>query len=195
MLEELEIMHEAIYMVVGAFLSGIVGIGIVSFARWRTRIADRNNIYRAIEAEINQNQDMIMGIIDTHDEWFPGYPNEKESALELDELLKIIDFYKKAFFQNNIFMGLRDKLGLLNSKTIECLFHYYISLSAVELTLSVWIAARYGTKDEQRRTKELKESFVKCIEKTYQEGENMLEHIRKERTSTKRFYIGRPKDK
>ena len=194
MLEELEIMHEAIYMGVGAFFSGLVGIATMSVARWRTRTADRNNICRAIEAEINQNQNMIMGFMDTLDEWFPIYPNEKEYILELDEILKIIDFNKKTYLQNNIFMGLRDKLGLLNSKTIEDLFWYYRSLSTVELILALWITARYGTKDKQR-TKKLKETFVKYIGKTYQEGESMLKHIRKEGTSTKRFHIGRPKDK
>ena len=186
-------MHEAIYMVVGACISGIVGIAISTYTRWRTQIADRNTLCQFIEVEINYNQNMIRFGLDTINKGFPEYPNNKEAALEPEETLKRISLYKDMYFQRYAFTELCDKLVLLKSEIIEYILTYYSSLQALELSMLREMAARHGVNDKQYH--ESRKAFKKHASITYEVGQSVLKHIRKERTSTKRFYIGRPKDK
>ena len=186
-------MHEAIYMVVGACISGIVGIAISTYTRWRTQIADRNITCQIIEAEINLNQCTIMGLLDTINEWVPEYPNNREAASGLEEMLKLISLFKDIHFQRNAFTGLCDKLGLLKSETTEDILAYYKSIKIVESCMWIGMGMRHGVNSEEYQ--DFRKLCLEEANETYKEGKKVLGHIKKERTSTKRFYIGRPKDK
>ena len=164
-------MHEAIYLVIGAFLAGIVGIVTGYFSRWRAQVTDREYICRALEAEISQNQDLIRGYVANYTE-----PIQTEIILDIDKIQKLFEFIGGMHFQKNVFMGLYGKLGLLNKETIKKVFQYYKTISIVEIAFSRLILVLYCSKDKQEMIN-ARESFVKSAENAYQKGKNALKGL------------------
>ena len=174
-------MYDAVYLVVGAFLAGIVGIATGCVNRWRARIIDREYMCRALEAEISQNQDWLIRVVPSLTEsiskFVSKYYGPTEVILDFDELRKSLEFVRVGgiYFQKNVFMGLSGKLGLLNKETIKMVYQYYIVLSAVEMTLSCWMLS-LCVKDRQVVIKQ-EELFVKNAAIAYQNGKNALKGI------------------
>ena len=124
-------MHEAVYLVVGAFLAGIVGILTNRVERWRSA----KEVSTALKIEICLNN----RIIKTRKETIGYWGGLKDISKTEGEIEKYIDTLPDSFrFHREVFNALCGEIGSLKSETASDIIRYYAGFAYFDI---VWLGA------------------------------------------------------
>lgn len=169
---------------IGAFLAGVIGV----YTAYRTlNIRDKKDkkyVSRALLSEVQLNQKVLKVFVDFLQTVEEVKQQAKESGIEV--LFVPGDFSLENFplkeirFGKTIYSALADKIGLLDSRSIDNLVLYYTNISLLEVML-ISLYKSFSKEQKPLYKETATKAYCTGAEKVYKMGEELIKSLKEKK--------------